>query len=145
MAHAIGVQPKVLAYMEQNYKYMSILSIQWWFYFCWSFFISTNEIHVQKDIAPSSTHHKKGLVMYRKDHGTTTMNFHVASKHTTVLNKYNTRHIIAILYQKNSNLFKSNSSKTWCYTLLKPTTYWIQLKTFGWSDLCFTNVAKLFF
>jgi hypothetical protein len=28
MAHAIGVQPKVLAYMEQNYKYMSILSIQ---------------------------------------------------------------------------------------------------------------------
>jgi hypothetical protein len=45
MAHAIGVQPKVLAYMEQNYKYMSILSIQWWFNFCWSFFISMNEFH----------------------------------------------------------------------------------------------------
>lgn len=34
MARAIGIQPKVLAYMEQNYKYVNILSIQQWFYFC---------------------------------------------------------------------------------------------------------------
>lgn len=62
--------------------------------------------NVQKDIDPNSTHHWKGLIMY-KDHGTTTMNFHVASKHTAILNKYNTWHIIAILYQKTQTCSKA--------------------------------------
>ncbi len=147
--YAIGVQPKVLTYMEQNYKYVSILSIQWWFNFCWSFLIPTNDIHCLPQCAkrhrPKFYPSSKRIGNVYKNHGTTTMNFHVASKHTTILNKYDTRHIIAILYQKKSNLLKSNSLKTWCYTLIKPITYWIQLKTFGWSDLCFTNEAKFYF
>lgn len=70
MVHTIGVQPKVLAYMEQNYN-------------TWVFYQFNDDLtfvdpslfqrmrfivyhNVQKDIDPNSTHHGKGLVMYTK-------------------------------------------------------------------------------
>ncbi len=45
----------------------------------------------QEVLGESSTQNHKGLVMYIKDHGITTMNQHVAFEHSTMLKQYNIR------------------------------------------------------
>ncbi len=70
---------------------------------------------VQQEVEQNNTHHYKGLVIYNKEHGITTMIRHVFSKHSIALGFYKAQRPIDANVSPNAQQF----SKKW----KNPTTH----------------------